>query len=88
MNFARPQNTTSLHAQTNGQKQKKLTLAMASEVRWRYVRISIKADDMIATYWAALKKPNTNGTYNVNGKVKSMLDIKRRIRNLLNQHLV
>ena len=49
-------------------KAKKLTLAMAAEVRWRYVRISIKAADMIPTYRAALKKPNTNGTYNVNAR--------------------
>ena len=56
--------------------------ATAAAIRQRDERISSTAADKIATYRAILKKPNTDGTYNVNGKVMSMLDIKRQIRNL------
>ena len=56
--------------------------ATAAAIRQRDERISSMGVDKIATYCAILRKPNTDGTYNVNGKVMSMLDVRRQIRNL------
>ena len=56
---------------------KGISSAIAAEIRQRDVRNSTRAANTIVAYHAALRKPNTDGTYNVNGKVMSMLDIKR-----------
>ena len=64
-------------AEMNTRQQPKMfTSAIAAEIRQREVQISTKAANTIMAYRAALRKPNTKGTYNVNGKVMSMLDIK------------
>ena len=39
-------------------------------------------DKMTAIYRAALRKPNVDGTYNVNGQVTSLQELKRQIWNL------
>ena len=57
-------------------------LATATADKQRAERISSMAAAKIATYCAILRKPNTDSTYNVNGKVMSMLDIKQGIQNL------
>ena len=64
-------------AQKSRQKQINVTLVIAAKFRQRDIRISTMASDMFTIYRAALRKPNTDGTYNVNGKVMSMQDIKR-----------
>ena len=46
-------------------------------------QLSKMATNMMATiYRAALRKPNVDGTYNVNGQVMSLQELKRRIGNL------
>ena len=61
---------------------KTLTLTTAAEIRRRNARISAKAANKIIAYRATISKPNTKGTYNVNGKVMSTRDIKHRIQRL------
>ena len=42
---------------------------------------STARDKMTAIYRAALRKPNVDGTYNVNGQVTSLQELKRKIWN-------
>ena len=56
--------------------------AIAAEIRQRDVRNSTRAANTIAAYRAALRKPNTDGTYNVNGKVGSLQELKEYIWDL------
>ena len=37
---------------------------------------SAARDKMTAIFWAAIKKPNVDGTYNVNGQVTSLQELK------------
>ena len=46
---------------------------------------STARDKMTAIYRAALRKPNVDGTYNVNGQVTSLQELKRQIWNLPRQ---
>ena len=56
---------------------------MNTKARQRDVRLSMMATDRIAViYRAALRKPNVDGTYNVNGQVMSLQELKRHIWNL------
>ena len=52
---------------------------MAAAIRRLTEQISSEAAGKIATYRAILRKPNTDGTYNVNGKIMLMLDIEQQI---------
>lgn len=83
MNLAKSRITIPPRNQKRKQQPKVVSSAIAAEIRQRDVRNSTRAANTIAAYRAALRKPNTDGTYNVNGKVMSMLDIKRQIWNLL-----
>ena len=57
---------------TNTRRQPKMfTSTTAAELKQRETRISTKAADRIVAYRAVIRKPNTKGTYNVNGKVLS-----------------
>lgn len=59
---------------------------MNTKARQRDVRLSMMATDRIAViYRAALRKPNVDGTYNVNGQVMSLQELKRHIWNLSRQ---
>ena len=52
---------------------------MAAKVRQRDIRLSMMATDRIAAiYRVAMRKPNIDGTYNVNGQVMSMQDLKKK----------
>ena len=67
----------------DARRQPKLfTSTTPADTRRRGAQISTNAAGRIVAYRAAIRKPNTRGTYNVNGKVMSMQDIKRRIQNL------
>ena len=61
------------------QKPKVESSAMAAAIRRLTEQISSEAAGKIATYRAILRKPNTDGTYNVNGKIMLMLDIEQQI---------
>ena len=54
----------------------------AAAIRQRDKQVSNRAANKIATYHAVLEIPNSDGTYNVDGKIVSISDIKRGIRNL------
>ena len=60
---------------------------MATKIKQRDARPLIGAADdrMTAIYRAALRKPNVDGTYNVNGQVTSLQELKRQIWNLPRQ---
>ena len=62
------------------------TSAIAAEIIQQEVRTSTKVANTIAAYRAALPKPNTKGTYNVNGKVMSMLEGEEKKSALTNCH--
>ena len=67
----------------DARRQPKLfTSTTPADTRRREAQISTNAAGRIVAYRAAIRKPDTRGTYNVNGKVMSMQDIKRRIQNL------
>ena len=52
---------------------------VAAKVRQRDIRLSMMATDRIAAiYRVAMRKPNIHGTYNVNGQVMSMQDLKKK----------
>ena len=52
---------------------------VAAKVRQRDIRLSMMATDRIAAiYRVAMRKPNIDGTYNVNGQVMSMQDLKKK----------
>ena len=70
---------------TKGPKRHKQQLQPEASVtadRQQAKRLSSMAADRIAAYRAILAKSNNNGTYNVNGKVMSTLDIGQGIQNL------
>ena len=51
---------------------------VAAKVRQRDIRLSMMATDRIAAiYRVAMRKPNIDGTYNVNGQDMSMQDLKK-----------
>ena len=69
--------------ETNNRRQpKKFTSTTAAELKQQEVRLSTKSTERIVAYRAVIRKPNTKGTYNVNGKVMSKQDINRRIQSL------
>ena len=61
---------------------KKFTSTTAAELKQQEARLSTKSTERIVAYRAVIRKPNTKGTYNVNGKVMSKQDINRRIQSL------
>ena len=61
---------------------KKLTSTTAAKLKQQEARLSTTSTERMVEYRAVIRKPNTKGTYNVNGKVMSKQDINRRIRSL------
>ena len=82
MNLAKSRITIPPRNQKRKQQPKVVSSAIAAEIRQRDVRNSTRAANTIAAYRAALRKPNTDGTYNVNGKVGSLQELKEYIWDL------